>query len=148
MILSKWDERFLALADHKATWSKDPSTQVGCVITNGNQDKYYGYNGFPQNIDDSLERLTDYELKQKLVIHAEMNAIFSAKESLLGHTLYCTHPPCIRCAVSIIRVGITNVICYAYNNERQQKKHVEDLTLVGKLFSEANIKWSVIRRTK
>jgi dCMP deaminase len=28
-VLSKWDERYLALAKEVSTWSKDPSTQVG-----------------------------------------------------------------------------------------------------------------------
>jgi deoxycytidylate deaminase len=27
-VLSKWDERYLALAKEVSTWSKDPSTQV------------------------------------------------------------------------------------------------------------------------
>ena len=76
-MLTKWDKRFLKLARHKAQWSKD-ATKVGCVITQGKQDKYFGYNGFPQNVEDSPERLSDYELKHKLVIHAEMNAILSA----------------------------------------------------------------------
>jgi dCMP deaminase len=30
-VLSKWDERYLALAKEVSTWSKDPSTQVGAV---------------------------------------------------------------------------------------------------------------------
>ena len=30
--MSKWDQRFLELAKQISTWSKDPSTQVGCVV--------------------------------------------------------------------------------------------------------------------
>ena len=98
-MINKWDRRFLELAQHKATWSKDPATQVGAVICLHKQDKYYGYNGFPAGIDDKEDRLNDYKIKQALTIHAEINAILSAKEDITGHTLYCTRPPCIRCAV-------------------------------------------------
>ncbi len=28
----KWDRRFIELAQHIATWSKDPSSRVGAVI--------------------------------------------------------------------------------------------------------------------
>jgi deoxycytidylate deaminase len=28
----KWDQRFMDLAAHVSTWSKDPSTKVGSVI--------------------------------------------------------------------------------------------------------------------
>ena len=38
--LNKWDERYLALAAEVATWSKDPSTQVGAV-TVGSKKKFY-----------------------------------------------------------------------------------------------------------
>ena len=30
--MTKWDVRFLELAKQIASWSKDPSTQVGCVV--------------------------------------------------------------------------------------------------------------------
>jgi len=143
MCTTKWDHRFLDLAVHKAQWSQDPSTKVGCVITKGKQDKYYGYNGFPQGIADLPSRLNNYVLKHKIMIHAEMNAIFSATESLAGHTLYCTHPPCIRCAVSIIRVGITRVICYANTQEKMDKHHV-DLELSQQLFKEAKIDYIML----
>ena len=32
MFNNKWHHRFQDLAHHFATWSKDPSTQVGAVI--------------------------------------------------------------------------------------------------------------------
>ena len=34
MLDNKWNERFLALAEHVSQWSKDPSTKVGSVIVN------------------------------------------------------------------------------------------------------------------
>lgn len=46
-------------------------------------------------------------------IHAEMNAIMDAAEmgkSLRDCTLYTTMFPCYRCAMAIVRVGITRVV--------------------------------------
>ena len=142
MTISKWDMRFLALAEYKAQWSKDPKTKVGCVIATGNQDKFYGYNGFPPSIEDTPERLENYEVRQQLTVHAEMNAIITANERLWGHTLYCTRPTCIRCAVIIIRAGITRVVCYGHTQEKL-KQHHKEYKFVGLLYKEANIRYEI-----
>jgi hypothetical protein len=48
-----WDARFLELAKLVATWSKDPSTQVGAVIVDPHQRVIsLGLHGFPQRIAD------------------------------------------------------------------------------------------------
>ena len=61
---SKWDLRFLELANHISSWSKDPSTKVGCIIVGADREiRSTGFNGFPRGIDDSEERLTDREEK-------------------------------------------------------------------------------------
>jgi dCMP deaminase len=94
----KWDMRFLALAAHISSWSKDPSSQVGAVITDGNRIVSLGYNGFAAKVKDAEERLGDRETKLQLTIHAEENAMIFAKRDLRGCTVYVTHPPCPRCA--------------------------------------------------
>jgi dCMP deaminase len=49
----KWDARFLDLARHVATWSRDPSTQTGAVIVRPNRTiASVGYNGFPRDCND------------------------------------------------------------------------------------------------
>ena len=72
----KWDGRYLALAEQVASWSKDPSTQVGAIAVNplGNV-VAQGYNGFPRGIADSDERYNDREKKYKYIVHAETNCI-------------------------------------------------------------------------
>ena len=142
--MNKWDKRFLNLALHKAEWSKD-ITKVGCVITQDKQDKYFGYNGFPQGIDDTHERLSNREVKHELVIHAEMNAILSANGSLKDHTLYCTHPCCTRCAVHIIRVGIKRVVCIN-NPTTDTAKQLAQLKVTTELFKEAEIEFELINK--
>lgn len=107
----KWDRRFLALAEHIAGWSKDPSTQVGCVIVN--EDRIVvgmGYNGFPRGVQDLEHRLNDREQKYKLVVHAEANAILNTNSSTMGCTVYVTLAPCCECMKLLIQAGIKRVV--------------------------------------
>ncbi len=113
-MLDKWDMRFLELAEHISRWSKDPSTQVGAVITHTRSKRVLsmGFNGFPAGVEDTEERLTDRGTKYEMVVHAEQNALMFAGERAEGATLY-VHPlpPCARCAVLIIQSGIKRVVC-------------------------------------
>jgi dCMP deaminase len=69
---TKWDLRFLELARHIAGWSKDPSTQVGCVVVGQDREiRSTGFNGFPRGIEDNEERLKDREQKYPLICHAK-----------------------------------------------------------------------------
>ncbi len=109
-----WDERFLALADHISSWSKDPSTKNGCVIVGPDKEiRSTGFNGFPRGVEDTYDRLHDREQKYPLIVHAEENATMHAARigvSIKGCTSYCTWSPCIRCAVSMIQAGLTEVV--------------------------------------
>ena len=113
-MLDKWDHRFLVLAEHISNWSKDPSTQVGAVITHTRSKRVVsmGFNGFPAGVEDTQERLDDRETKYEMVVHAEQNALMFAGDRAEGCTLY-VHPlpPCARCAVMIIQAGIKRVVC-------------------------------------
>ncbi len=113
-MLDKWDMRFLELAEHISGWSKDPSTQVGAVITHARSKRVIsmGFNGFPAGVEDTAERLGDRSTKYEMVVHAEQNALMFAGERAEGATLY-VHPlpPCARCAVMIIQAGIRRVVC-------------------------------------
>jgi dCMP deaminase len=106
----KWDRRFMDLASLYATWSKDPSRQVGAVITREKKQVSQGYNGFPPGVKDIDERLEDRQFKLKLMVHAERNAIYNARENLEGSTMYTTLYPCNECAKSIASSGIKTLI--------------------------------------
>lgn len=107
-----WNLRFLSLAKHISEWSKDPSTKVGSVIFDqNNRIISVGYNGFPRNVYDDPLKYADRDIKYKMVIHAEMNAIlFAAKD--LSECSIATYPfmPCSNCASVIIQSGIKNCI--------------------------------------
>lgn len=96
-----------------STLSKDPSTKVGAIVVDrAGRCIGQGYNGFPSGIDDFAYRLEDRELKYKLMVHAEMNAILdvSDKARLKGATLYLnTLLPCCSCTACIIQSGIDSI---------------------------------------
>lgn len=135
----KWDIRFLDLAKLVSTWSKDPSTKIGAVITDrDNKIVSLGYNGFPKKLADD-DRLNDRETKYKIIIHGEMNAILSANRSLDECTLY-TYPfmPCPRCTSMIIQTGIKRIVSYKNTNERWE----EEFKLSLSLFKESQIEYT------
>lgn len=109
-----WNNRYLDLAKHIATWSKDPSRKIGAVaVGSKGQILAQGFNGFPRGIDDTDERLNNREEKYKYVVHAEMNVIYNASLNgvcLEGADLYVHGlPVCSECAKGIIQVGIRKV---------------------------------------
>jgi dCMP deaminase len=111
----KWDKRYLELAKHIASWSKDPSRKIGAVAVGHNGEVLsQGYNGFPRDIEDFPERYNDRPTKYKYVVHAEMNVIYNSSwngVSLAGSTLYVYGlPVCSDCAKGIIQVGIERVV--------------------------------------
>lgn len=116
-MINKWDKRFMNMAFMVANWSKDPTTRVGCVIvSNDRRHISVGYNGFPSRIKDN-ERLEVREVKRKLTVHAEVNAILNSPFPMMGHgigdifTLYTTHPPCLDCCTIIAsKRGICRVV--------------------------------------
>lgn len=107
-----WDDRYLSLAQQVSTWSKDPSTKVGCVIIDDyGRPVSFGYNGFAKGVDDSEVRLLDRQTKLRYTIHAENNAILSASKQLDGCTVYITTTPCIHCLSQMKQCRISRVVC-------------------------------------
>ena len=123
---ANWDERFMALAEHIATWSKDPSTQVGTVIADEHGRVIgHGYNGFPRGVEDHEWRYEDRSVKYKMIVHAEVNAILNATRDPRGCVMYTTFSPCPQCTAMLIQAGIA--IVYVKSNpsaERWSEDHV------------------------
>jgi len=137
--ISKWDQRFLLLAQHISAWSKDPSTKCGAVITNNNRIISLGFNGLPRGVPDLDNYLLDRELKLQMILHAEVNAILFARRPLEGCTIY-TWPflSCCRCAAVIIQSGITKVVTLLLENELT-KRWYKELEVARKLYREAGV---------
>lgn len=109
-MIDKWDKRFMEVADMVAKWSKDPSTQVGCVLVKNRNILATGYNGFARGVEDTEARYNDRPTKYLMVIHAELNAVLQARESLIDAIAYVTHKPCSQCAAALIQAGIKTIV--------------------------------------
>lgn len=139
----KWHIRFLKLAEHISTWSKDPSSKIGaCIVDNHRRIISTGYNGFAVGVDDTVERLENRDIKYKIILHAEENAINFAKQSVDGCSLYVSGlPPCAHCASLIIQSGIKNVFAWDRDIPERWRESV-DLTI--QLFREAGVNFYCI----
>ncbi len=139
-MLDKWDHRFLGLAKHISNWSKDPSTQVGAVITHTRSKRVVsmGFNGFPAGVEDTWERLDDRGTKYEMVVHAVQNALMFAGDRAEGCNLYVhPRPPCARCAVMIIQAGISRVVCDQPNFDHERWGEVAKIA--DTMFREAGL---------
>jgi dCMP deaminase len=109
---SKWDIRYLQLAHHIATFSKDPSTQTGAIIVRPNRSVCsVGFNGFAACMSDDPALYANREIKYSRVIHCEINAQIFAREPLTGYSLF-TWPfaSCDRCCVQMLQAGIIRFV--------------------------------------
>lgn len=135
-----WDVRFLKLAQHIASWSKDPSTKVGCVIVGPDREIVStGYNGFPRGVSDDSSRYDDRNTKLHLICHAEENAVAHAARigvSLRNTTAYVTWPPCPRCARSLVQAGVTKVV---HQETELPERWVDQMNWSFQLLDEADV---------
>jgi len=139
---NKWDHRFLELVQLVASWSKDPSTKTGAVIVDSDRRVVsVGYNGLAKGVYDNRERYADRDVKYKMIVHCERNAIIFAHRDLAGCTLY-TYPfmSCAPCAGMVIQSGITR--CVAPRNENP--RWIEDFEISKQMFEEAGVALSLL----
>lgn len=136
---SDWNKRFMELADFISKWSRDPSTKVGAVITDKNHRIIStGYNGFAKGVKDLEDRYFDRDIKYKMVLHAEENAIMFAKQRLDDCEIFVTKlPPCSHCAALIIQSGIKDVHMQDIEIPERWKT---SFNMTKKMFSEAGVK--------
>lgn len=143
---AEWDRRFIRVAREVASWSKDPSTQVGAVIVDqANRVVSLGYNGLPRGVSDRRDRLDDRLKKYAAIIHGEENAILFAGRPVTGCTCYTWPlPPCSHCASLLIQVGIARVVFPLDFDPALEARWQESLALARTLFGEANPPVSLI----
>ena len=138
----QWLNYFMDMAKLVSTMSKDPHHKIGAVIVNkDNHVVSMGFNGFAHGVKDTVERLNNKDIKRKLMLHAEENAILHAKQDLSECDIYIYgYPPCTHCMSLIIQAGIK---CVYYRNSNKDSKVSEywkaDLELAEKLGEELEI---------
>jgi dCMP deaminase len=138
--------KYINLAKFFSTWSKDPRTKVGAVII-GEYDQVLsqGYNGFPRGLADTEERLHDRQLKNKLVVHAETNALYNALRNgvnlnnavMYVYGLECCH----ECAKAIVQSGIRTVYVH---NSIPNKDWQESTNLAKDIFTECGVNYAFV----
>lgn len=122
MPVSKWDVRFVNLAQEVASWSKDPVSRVGCVLaTDDNRVLSIGYNGLPAGYDDDELATISREEKLRHVIHAELNAVLNANAPVAGCVAYVTHCCCTNCCAVLIQSKVSGVVWV--KNEGFEKRY-------------------------
>lgn len=146
-----WDDKWMGLAKHYASWSKD-STQVGCVVVAWQTQAQLsqGYNGPPRGVDDEAPERRERPCKYLYAAHAEENAIAHAAKtgtSLAGSTLYVTFCPCAACARMIIQSGIREVVIYPAN-EDVAARWADSFVAARNMFHEAGVVVRTIQDTE
>lgn len=121
-VRGKW---FMMLCYFVALRSRDPSTQVGAVLTSEDHViRSIGWNDLPRKVRELKERRTERPLKYCYAEHAERNAIYNAVRSgvsAMGCTLWINETPCCDCARAIIQSGIQRVFAMAPTYDPMQE---------------------------
>src|SRR5580692_7035730 len=140
-----WDQYYLDICKVVGARSKDPNTQLGCVIIGPNHEiRSTGYNSFPRGIRDDVPERLVRPAKYLWIEHAERNAICNAARAgtaTEGCTIFVEIMPCMDCARAIVQAGIVEV---AVSSERMAQYNSayydEHFSMVEVLFAEAGIK--------
>lgn len=143
-----WDQYFMGVALLSAKRSKDPNTQVGaCIINTDKRIIGIGYNGFPSALSDDefpWEKEGSFSnTKYPYVVHAEMNAILNATQSLKNAIIYVTLFPCHECSKMLIQAGIKEIVYFGQKYEQTEsdvaaKKMLDAAKVSYRLFNDVN----------
>lgn len=112
-----------------AKMSKDPNTQVGCIIVKDGRILSSGYNGYIAGANDEALPSTSPE-KAPYFIHAELNAVLNAAKegiSLSGAEIYCTHSPCPNCVRHMWQAGIKKFFVNDMHHTSQNYSDMKDI---------------------
>ena len=141
------DSKYMGMAWAWASFSKDPSTQMGAqIVDQYNVPLGSGYNGPPRIIpDDSFSWCRPPKddpnafSKYDVIIHAEINAMeHSCNADLTNATLYVTGYPCKDCMIDIAKKEIGRVVYFDHQSDSgsmlrktQRQKSEEIARLAG-----------------
>ena len=121
--------------------SKDPSTQVGaCIVDGDKRIRSMGYNGMPRCCSDEeypWGRGEGLDSKYLYVCHAELNAILNSNNgSVRGCTCYTTLFPCNECAKALIQAGVAEVV---YMSDKYAES--DSVRASKRMFDSAGVKY-------
>jgi dCMP deaminase len=128
-----------------AARSKDPNTQIGCVIAGpAHEIRSTGYNSLPRGIRDDVAERLERPTKYLWMEHAERNAIYNAARCgtpLEGCTLYVEIMPCMDCGRAVVQAGIKEVVISRERMSQYSSEYFEEhFRNVVELFREAGVR--------
>jgi dCMP deaminase len=140
-----WDEYYLNICREVAARSKDPNTQVGCVIAGpAHEIRTTGYNSLPRGIRDDVPERLERPTKYLWMEHAERNAIYNAARCgtpLEGCTLYVEIMPCMDCGRALVQAGIREVVISGQRMSQYSSEYFQEhFEKVQELFQEAGVR--------
>lgn len=143
--MNGWENRWMDLAKLVATWSKDRSRQVGCVIVDDRQAVVaLGWNGFPRGVDDLVDMRHVRPAKYMWTEHAERNAVYNAAaqgQQVRGCVMHVTLFPCADCARAAVQAGIKKIICPKPQDDSKWSEHFK---VAEEMLHEAQIQISFV----
>jgi len=135
----KWDERFMLLAHHLATWSIEKGRRVGTVIVGpDNEIRSTGFNGLPRA----------FATTSKSAIPASPAPIYLELPRRAERDLQCrphrraarrlhhlrSLVPCVECTKAIIQSGLKELVAYA--PDQPNSNWHEDFAIAGQMLRE------------
>ena len=146
-----WHEKFFGMVDLVKSWSHDPSTKVGAVIVDEeNNVRSVGYNGFPRGVWDDQPERYERPIKYKWTEHAERNAIYAAARHgtpMDGCIIYVGWFPCADCARAIVQCGIkhVNIDGRKYKgNSAADQRWAEDFFVAEHILLEGDVEFTIL----
>jgi len=143
----EWDDYFINMLPYIAAKSKDPNTQVGCIIVGpDNEIRSTGYNSLPRGLNDYVEARFERPEKYMWIEHADRNAIYNAARmgtSISGCRMYLPLHPCHEGARGIINSGISEVIIDNNDNIEYNNRWDDSIRISNNMLVEAGI---IVRR--
>lgn len=99
-----------------------------------------GYNGFPRGCSDDPVLLADRDIKLKMTIHAEENALLAAVRNgsnVEGACVAVTRHPCSQCAAKLSQAGIKQV--YYVSDEGFEERWADDVALARHILNQLGV---------
>lgn len=139
-----WDAYYLEICRVVGSRSKDPNTQLGCVVVGpAHEIRSTGYNSFPRGIRDDVPERLERPGKYLWIEHAERNAICNAARAGTATercTVYVEIMPCMDCARAIVQAGIVEVVISGERMAQYSSEYYnQHFSLVEVLFAEAGV---------
>ena len=117
--------KLISIAKSYAQLSKD-SVKVGAILCDEEGGILSaGFNGFPRGVADLQEQYDDADTRDRLIVHAEVNALLQAARtgaSTQGSTLVVWgRTVCAECAKAAVQAGVVKILMPKIQPEQSLK---------------------------